>query len=152
MSVPHMHALGSFGCAIAHYTVIKDAYLRGFENILIFEDDFRINDMETFEHTVNAFRQSGFDYANLILGRNNDSELFLRQALSSDDISAAAAYMLSRKGMEYFIDRYENDLTYSDNIVYNIRSVKDIKIGISTKWPCCYEKVDEGNIDYSFKK
>ena len=35
---------GVFNCAFEHYTIIKQAYLRGFESILIIEDEYSLAD------------------------------------------------------------------------------------------------------------
>lgn len=125
-----------FNCAIEHYTMIKQALIRGFEHILIFEDDV------TF--TVN---QSQFDIAiqnipvdyDLILFQNNHRLMYSENTFyeqTPDQLAryvriehpkhrwpqqGTMAYALSKYLMQWIIEYSDQyGLSYSDRFLYEI--------------------------------
>jgi GR25 family glycosyltransferase involved in LPS biosynthesis len=123
-----------FDCAYNHYSIVKQAYIRGFNSILIFEDDIEFNDDIDLLNTIienipndydvikfinteiyhKKFQIKHIGYFRLINEKNN----FLYSTL---------CYALSRKGMKVLIDEYESNFTCADIVLDNIRSNDDIK-------------------------
>lgn len=123
-----------FDCAYNHYSIVKQAYIRGFNSILIFEDDIEFNDDIDLLNTIiknipndydvikfknteiyhKKFQKMHFGYFKLINEKNN----FLFSTL---------CYALSRKGMKVLIDEYESNFTCADIVLDNIRVNDDIK-------------------------
>lgn len=117
-------------CAIEHYTIIKQAYKRGFERILIMEDDivFRI-DANQFDIVMSNIPQD-FD---LITYRNGFRNVYhpnsfkvindenLRQYIHITQNSknwmqnGTLMYAVNRNMMKFIIDYYDtNGIIYAD--------------------------------------
>lgn len=101
-----------FNCTREHYSIIKQAYERGFEKILIFEDDiWLLNDINIWN---NMFESLPDDWDILRLGGLYEEPMpFNRNILFQEhkywvkrhsNIWSTAGYALTRKGMKYYID------------------------------------------------
>lgn len=128
-----------FNCALEHYTIIKQAYLRGFENIMIMEDDLYFFNKINLENIFNNLPKDAdiikyysivWDEAinmeeeyNQILNnfydffikklKNNVNETFFK--VNNIETHFAGCYSLNRKGMKYIINQHEkNGLQISD--------------------------------------
>lgn len=121
-----------FDCAYNHYSIIKQAYMRGINSILIFEDDILFNNTNILKNIINnmpndydvlKFHNQFCDRKNIIV--NNS----FFQLIDNPDkyYHSTLCYALSRKGMEAVINEYESNLVAADIVLNNITSNKDIK-------------------------
>lgn len=122
-----------FDCAYNHYSIIKQAYLRGFNNILIIEDDIHFNDDITLLNNIIENIPQDYDVLKLfndlnphILGvkrkgvelSNTDNKYF--DLLNANDEyskiyrGSTLCYGLSRIGMSALITIYETEFMPSD--------------------------------------
>lgn len=118
-----------FDCAYNHYNIIKTAYLRGFNNILIIEDDILFNkDKKNLETLFNNIPQ---DYNIIKFYYSHDDNEFNVPEVKYVDKSyeqfykyvySTLCYGLSRKGMEIMIDEYENNFAAADIVLENIKN------------------------------
>lgn len=105
------------------YTIIKTSYLRGFKNILIFEDDFSLMKSEMLNEFVDQipedfdiiqfsllFNEAMYDYKNLQKEYEND-KYFIKAPFGAWSNNGLA---LSRKGMKYFIDKIDKEFLAAD--------------------------------------
>lgn len=104
-----------FNCTFEHYTVIKQAYERGMENILICEDDINFiadpsiiniafnnlpNDYTLIKYWGTYINYNCFDKTNLFIKFSSDL--------------STLCYTLSRKGMEQYMNSVENKFVAAD--------------------------------------
>jgi GR25 family glycosyltransferase involved in LPS biosynthesis len=121
-----------FDCAYNHYSIIKQAYMRGINSILIFEDDILFNKISVLKNIIDnipndydvlKFYNTVYDKKNVIV--NN---VFFQLIDNPDKYcNSTLCYALSRKGMEAVINEYESNLVAADIALNNITSNKDIK-------------------------
>lgn len=102
-----------FDCSRSHYQMIKECYDRGFDHILIMEDDIKfLKDTQTFINFINNIPSNydllqfgGFTYDDHIkyevLDKYNNGEYWVTHR--SVPVWNTSMYALSRKGMEYYI-------------------------------------------------
>lgn len=109
------------------YTIIKTSYLRGFNNILIFEDDFSLmkseylnefmnnipNDFDIIQFSM-LFKNDMLDYNNLIQEYENGN-YFIK---SSIGVWSNNGLALSRNGMKYFIDEIDKEFRAADYPIF----------------------------------
>ena len=106
---------GEIGCGLSHYQVIEGAYNSGYENVLILEEDFYLNDeFDKFpEFELNHLND---DYSICYLGRSaleRDKEESVNEALVRCKYTFNThAYMISRKGMKEILES-----GYLDNMI-----------------------------------
>jgi GR25 family glycosyltransferase involved in LPS biosynthesis len=123
-----------FDCAYNHYSIIKQAYVRGINSILIFEDDFKFKDIDILndivddipnDYDVIKFYNHCYNKDNII----NDNIYF--ELLDENNYKpyyrSTLCYALSRNGMKAIIDEYENKFGISDIVLDTLRTNKDIK-------------------------
>ena len=111
---------GVFGCTFNHYDLIKTSYERGFEHIMVFENDVKFNcEKDIFDLVISKIPD---DYKICMLAWNgcNDSDK-IQTYLTDDTIyfvnipgptwwaHGAYAYCLSREGMKEVIRIFEED-------------------------------------------
>lgn len=137
-----------FNCSIEHYTIIKQAYLRGLNTVCIMEDDLQINDNLTINDVETIFNNLPEEWDILRFSYNPLCEKIVKQYLISHKINysnpknyfidikrgfgGACMYALNRKGMEYYINSMDNDFSYADKpFYYNYRDPINLKIYIS---------------------
>jgi len=105
------------------YTIIKTSYLRGFNNILIFEDDFSLLKTEVLNDVMNhipkdfdiiqfslLFMKDIYDYKDL-MNEYENNKYFIKAPFGAWSNNGLA---LSRKGMKYFIDEIDKEFMAAD--------------------------------------
>lgn len=102
-----------FDCAYNHYRIIKEAYIQGFNNILIMEDDITFSkNIKLIENTFNSLPENysiikyfyGSEKYYECVNTNNHFDI-----LPGIDIwLSTLCYALSRAGMKQIIDSVEN--------------------------------------------
>ena len=121
-SVPNVYG-SLFDCCYNHYSIIKQAYVRGLNSILLFEDDCVFIE-DHFWKTLNAlpetwdiikFHSSFLIFQNvdvpIFIGKNNENSLVNTHNLS------ALCYAMTRNGMKMIIDKYEECFAPTDCIL-----------------------------------
>lgn len=127
---------GTYNCAREHYLTIKQAYNRGFETIMICEDDFRV-EPDNEEEFKNAITQLPDDFDivkmyshnnTLISDDNTDFELYndyyYKFVEDSNNYSSTICIIYSRKGMEYMMKWYEEEFMPFDRYFNRICTEK----------------------------
>jgi GR25 family glycosyltransferase involved in LPS biosynthesis len=117
---PNVYA-GVFNCAFEHYTIIKQSYLRGFDSILIIEDDITfIDDIKKIEEVFNSI-PSNYD-----LIKYHSTEVAIIESsicinkyyyTNCFGVCSTKCYALSRKGMEKVIRYYESSFECADVVL-----------------------------------
>lgn len=116
----------AFNCTREHYNIIKQAYYRGIESVLVFEDDFIFNDVEK---TIKMFSQKLPDDWKLIqyAYSNGTKEEFDEPVLDFFELVpiteenhhwSTSCYALSRAGMKYYIDYMSKEYSVADYPLY----------------------------------
>ena len=130
------------------YTIIKTSYLRGFERILIFEDDFSLLKNEVLNDFIEHIPED-FDIIQF-------SQLFKKDIYDSEDLQneyengnyfikapfgawSNNGLALSRKGMKYFIDRIDNEFMAADYPIFESTNKYDF-----------YGKTLKSNVNHYF--
>lgn len=120
-----------FNCAFEHYTIIKTSYERGFNNIMIFEDDICfIENREYFDKCISLIPDN---YKICKLYHTNNSLNICTDFSKSENLFkkcnnhnkyltslSTAAYCLNRIGMELMINSYHKNFTCADKVFENI--------------------------------
>ena len=71
-SAIHLPTEPGLGCTLSHLNVLDIARQRGYENVLIFEDDFTfIQDELSFKKNIKKFFETNLDWKVLMLAYNN---------------------------------------------------------------------------------
>lgn len=110
------------------YTIIKTSYLRGYEHILIFEDDFSLIKSKYLKEYLNNMPKD-FDIIQFSILFNRDllddiSVLFDAYKEGKYFIEAPVGFWsncglaLSRKGMKYFIDCINKEFIAADIVAF----------------------------------
>ena len=110
-----------FNCSFEHYTIIKTSYERGFNNIMIFEDDVNfVNDRKYFDLCLSKIPDN-YELCKLQhsfsddLTEYTDTSLPLFSNLTDAyGLQSTAAYCLSRDGMKNMIKSYELRFSVAD--------------------------------------
>ena len=111
-----------FNCSLEHYTIIKQAYLRGFESILIMEDDISfIKDKSFFEKCVELMPHD-YDIVKFhntrAINRDIDTIKYIK---SNFYVHSTLCYALSRRGMQLLIEEYDNFFAASDVVIERLK-------------------------------
>lgn len=120
-----------FNCALEHYTIIRTSYERGFNNIMIFEDDICFaENREYFDKCLslipNDYKICKLYHSNNLLHLCKDfsktENLFkLSNNYNKTTTSVSTAgYCLNRKGMELMIESYHKKFNCADRVFENI--------------------------------
>lgn len=123
-----------FDCAYNHYSIIKQAYIRGINSILIFEDDICFNyDVNLLDNIINNI-PNDYDvlkFYNTCYDKQNNIDNGYFEIINEQNIKlyyhSTLCYALSRKGMEALINEYEKNLLAADVALNRIKSNNDIK-------------------------
>jgi len=123
-----------FSCVFEHYNIIKQAYLRGFHNIVIFEDDiiFRVDsdqwkfciDHMPIDYNICKFHYTGEN----VPAFNYQDNIFVQ---NEERVYSTLAYAISRKGMRAYIYAFENlEIKCADMMFYYVpnKYVNTVKI------------------------
>lgn len=125
-----------WNCALEHYDIIKTSLFRGFEHILIFEDD--ISFVGSYDYFWAAMNNIPDDY-DIVLFHNNNRYMFKLwsfkdeeeeykgkyfKVINSEKVwtqNGTMMYALSKKAMEYIINLNDTEgLRYSDYFLSTI--------------------------------
>lgn len=120
--------VGLCNCSIEHYRVIKRAYLKGYNRILVLEDDACfLKDLSFLEKALQTMPEN-FDILHLegFFCPKDDNEAQYATALAKTPMEGewkssylfkmfgAAALIYSRQGMERYLINQETSMHYSD--------------------------------------
>ncbi len=121
LTVPKHPKGGMYGCFDSHIQVIQQAYEKGLNNILIFEDDIKVSPSYSQSQVKECveFMQNNKDWDIFYLGyfACNTNRGSMKDFINSKFISnhiiefrpfATHAYCLSRKGMRKILNTYKN--------------------------------------------
>jgi glycosyl transferase family 25 len=100
---------GIVGCNKSHLAVLKEAQRRGYESVLIFEDDFQfLVDKETFWNTVRAAEESIKSFDVIMLAYNlKQSEPHSALLDKVIEVQTTSAYIVHSRMYSKLIDLYE---------------------------------------------
>lgn len=124
-----------FDCAYNHYSIIKQAYIRGLNTILIIEDDILFNDNVDLLNTIINNIPEDYDVLklyNTVYNKHNEITSYNDCFELIDEHNykyyyhSTLCYALNRKGMEALINEYETNLVAADVALNNIRLNEDI--------------------------
>ena len=100
---------GRFGCFMSHLNVIKTAYDKGLDNVLIFEDDFIPSpsyDPQVIQGVIDFIGNGGNDWDIMYLGHSsvcNNRKKYIPKKVTASIYKMKPcfthAYIVSRKGM-----------------------------------------------------
>lgn len=106
------------------YTIIKTSYLRNYNYICIFEDDFSLINENLFNQFINTLP---YDFDLIQLSLQGTKKQYNLNKLINDYINKGILWeektfgawsnngiLLSRKGMEYYINSIDNELQAAD--------------------------------------
>lgn len=114
--------IGPFSCVIAHYSVIKQTFELGYDNLLIMEDDIRfLRDLDRISAIVETLPPD-YDYAQFEKAKPYEMPMSEWLALKNGphvnkywlpftNLRGGGCYALSRKGMKHMIDEFERAFT-----------------------------------------
>lgn len=113
-----------YDCARNHYSIVKTAYDLGYKSVLIMEDDIMFNKDE--EYVINTLNNIPDDYDILQFGGFTTDPKILNVLdmpgywYKNTDIGIwnCSMYMLSRKGMEYYLAFMNKFLWVADGPLY----------------------------------
>ena len=100
---------GMVGCHASHLAVLKKARDAGWENVLVFEDDFMFAvDKETFHRELKRFFDLKMPYDVVMLAYNlNKSEECNEVVGYARDVQNAAGYIVHKRFYDKLIDNLE---------------------------------------------
>lgn len=144
---------GVFNCAFEHYTIIKTSYERGFNSILIIEDDIKfINNINLIEWTFNNLPDNYCCvkfYGSVYIWMQQPYYIFdynKQQDFSNKNFTnkcySTALYCLDRTGMKKYIDAFDKQIRPADMIFEDFLS--DIYY---VKQPLCISQIFDSNIE-----
>jgi len=121
-----------FNCSFEHYSIIKQAYLRGFKNILIIEDDILFNrDKEKIKYILNNI-PSDYDIIKFFNEFTND--LYNNKPIQfindKTDLKpytiSSLCYAISRNGMKIYIEEMDKKFRIADVILDELKNNENI--------------------------
>jgi len=125
---------GVFNCVFEHYSIIKTSYYRGFNNILILEDDLEF--IDNIKLIENTFMNLPRDYDIIkfydIEGDVNkdwysNNESYIQKFIKVYNFGHSTAfYALSRRGMKLYCDLMDKKLVAADNIDISIYAYNNL--------------------------
>jgi GR25 family glycosyltransferase involved in LPS biosynthesis len=107
---------GEVGCALSHLTIWRDAFAKGYQNILVLEEDFKV---------LRPFEEKEFlttnEWTMIYLGRNKiyEDKKEISEFLVEPDYSYTShAYILNREGIKRLIDQnFQNNICAVDEFL-----------------------------------
>lgn len=126
---------GVFNCSLEHYTIVKQSYLRGYNSILIIEDDIFFNeDINYIEDIFNNLPEdydvikfySMYVFNNYYIDQQNKiSHVNKHFTNNIFGICSTKMYALSRNGMKMLIEKYDEAFNPSDIVLDRIKYKND---------------------------
>lgn len=110
--------IGPFSCCMAHYSIAKQTYELGYDNVLVMEDDIRfLNNISLINEIVRALPDN-YDYAQFERAKPfrmpietyialKDAPVTNKYWRPFSDLRGGGCYAMSRKGMKHIIDEME---------------------------------------------
>lgn len=103
---------GAFNCTREHYTMIKSSYLKGYDSILILEDDVSLlNDIDQFSNILSEIPSSWDILRFAALWDVTGLEEVMGHSDMWNQVNprfwGTTGYALRREGMRYFIDEID---------------------------------------------
>lgn len=151
---------GHVGCSLSHLYYIKKAYEENYQNIIMLEDDISFKYIKKWKNRFNYIIDNApNDWTILKLHCSNcdiikkyyNKEEYIKIPKDSVLFWSTGFYIINRKGMEYIINKYYNNMNntfcifekypVADFILYNIQGVYYYTIPL----------VKNNNIDFNFK-
>ena len=127
----------TFDCALNHYNIIKSAYKRGLNHILVFEDDINfVVDKDIFNKVIQKI-PNDYDIIKFYNVQDeekyeltNDDNIQYTKDISNDDLLHSCIMVAySNKGMKEYIDMIEkNGIAACDVYYKNIHWENKINI------------------------
>ena len=146
---------GILGCGLSHLAVLKLAKERGYQNILILEDDFTfLVEKEEFETNLAHFFEEKIDYNVCMISYNllkkEESEYdFLWKSV---EVQTASGYIVNANYFDVLINLYEEAMPllaqttahwiYANDEVWKPLQLKD-------KWYCFKTRIGKQRPSYS---
>ena len=138
---------GAFNCTFEHYSIIRTSYERGFNYILVFEDDVKFMvDLDIFKKIIEllpddfnicCFHYNFWDEAGLSKISSNYKEIPTLETQITNPYyiynnygvikyakmaCSTCAYILDRQGMKNMIDYYNQCFCVADQIFANLKN------------------------------
>lgn len=131
-----------FDCALNHYNIIKSAYLRNLNSVLVFEDDInfvvnknivnKVIDLMPEDYDILKF-YNGDDQIRLGITTESNIEYTKRfkyfEGITYQDFYSCVMVGYSRKGMKAYIDKIEENGIAACDIYYE-HLIKENKINV----------------------
>ena len=146
---------GIYGCGLSHLSVIKNAKLNNYANVLILEDDFTfLVSKEEFEQKLSSFFELKLDYDVLMMSYNliQKEETNNRLLTKVLEAQTASGYIIDKRYYDTIIDLYEwampllnetkQHWIYSNDQVWKGLQAKD-------EWYCFTERIGKQMAGYS---
>ena len=101
------HSSGTIGCGYSHLAILKEARARGYESVLIFEDDFQfLVEKDTFWSIIDAIKDVQYDVIMIsyaLIGSSPHSEHLLKVR----DAQTTSGYIVHSRMYDTLIDLNE---------------------------------------------
>ena len=130
---------GSLGCVRSHIKILNDSIENNYENILVLEDDFEINEINKFVENINKVNKIEYDIIMLAcnLKKYITTEYdFLYKVLEAQ---TSSAYILNKKFSKYLLKSYkESERELEKNMDSDLYALDQNwkKIQPKYKWFC----------------
>lgn len=109
---PNNYRLGSFGCLLSHFSIIKKSLSLGYENILIFEDDaqfisYKEDLYTTLNKYLNFIKIALDNFGIMYLGSNNNQKT-IRKIIDNVYLTYGSltthSYIINKNAMQFISD------------------------------------------------
>lgn len=122
-----------FGCTLSHYQCIKKAYLQGYNNVLIFEDDVKFykNFNNIIEQKLNNVPDNWdllYLYSGIWLWNENHQWVVENELLTSNECWTALGYAINKKFMGHIINYIDNDCRTIDTLFVILQNLQKYNI------------------------
>lgn len=156
------HILGSRGCTLSHYNIIKHAKENNYRNILIFEDDFTITNAPTFKSNLLAtFQQIKSNNTipdmlylggNLATGYTENHKKIDNNLYKIGGAKTTHSYIIYNKLFDVILKKYDN-INFNDNSIwsgqnrinidyYYLSEIHHMNYNIFGCYPCLTDQSD----------
>ena len=154
--------LGSLGCLLSHVEIMKISLERGYEQILILEDDaeFRLGEYKSFNELLTSFESqlSGINFDMFYFGGTHEQDKLWRSSeniFKTKGTGTTGAYVINSRGMKLILRLIKG---YSDAIdVFYKKSAQQI-LKCYTIMPALiiqkdsYSDIVQTNVKYNFDR
>jgi len=111
------HEKGYIGCGKSHIEILKDAYEKGYDHIIIFEDDFKfVATSEYFKNGLIHLFRSVPEYNICLLGFNMVKKVKYDEYLDEVyDAQTTSGYIISKKYIPILIKSFMESVSFLEN-------------------------------------